>query len=253
MKTSWTKRIIAATTWATLACVMAQEAPPIPPAAPAPDAASDNPLNSRRAVLQNPAAWSIPSTHIALVNIDNSVDADWLESVAQSIEKYVRIPVKVVALEGKPSNPWEAAQSVRTQLSDDAKLFVVLARFSPEVGAPPVLSAPQNGWAVMDVAWMEQGGGDKPERLAKQVWRTLGFSIGCGLQSRPQAVMFPATKPEEIDEALSNNFHPQNLAVLDMMSQKLGLERIQLKSREELEAMGLLPLRVETSPEGGKQ
>ena len=65
--------------------------------------------------------------------------------------------------------------------------------------------------------------------MRKQIHRALGFAAGAGLQSAPQAIMYTAVTPEDLDHALSSNYHPDNARVIRTMAMAFGMQSIEMK------------------------
>ncbi len=219
------------------------------PAPAAPDAAAAKPARPRRvhpmaALMANPAAWVEPEHFIAVVNEGGAADAAWLAEFVPTVEKYCQLRLQVVELDAAPdASPASLVARARAAAGDKARAFLVLA----DDFAEPIVTAPGCGWAVMSPAWVnadKSADADKVrDRLGKQFYRALGLMFGAGFRIEREAVLRDAATPAALDEALSRNFHPQNLSVVQAVAQRLGLEMRHLKSREELESMGLLPPR----------
>lgn len=229
----------------------AEDAPAAPVVGTATGASTAKPRGPSPAALalfRNPDAWIVPATHVAFVNHRGAVDAAWLDELAATLQRELRMAVKVVPSDAEGvADSLALAGQVRAALPAEAKVFVVLTRLAGD----PVLASPQKGWAVMNVDWVNAAPADeakRKERMAKQVYRALGFALGAGLRMEPQAVMHPAASPLDLDSALSHNYHPQNLSVVLTMAKALGVEAIRMKPRAELEALGLLPPRKPAGP-----
>lgn len=227
------------------------------PAPAAPDAAKPAPprrVHPMAALMANPAAWVEPEHFIAVVNEGGAADAAWLAEFLPAVEKYCQLRLQIVELDAAPdASPAALLARARAAAGDNARAFLVLA----DDFAEPILTAPGSGWAVMSPAWVtaDKSADDAKtrDRLGKQFYRALGLMFGAGFRIEREAVLRDAPTPAALDEALSRNFHPQNLAVVQAVAQRLGLEMRRLKSRSELEAMGLLKPREpkpEPAPEG---
>ncbi len=227
---------------------LAADAPVAGPAVPdAGDAAGPKParrVHPMAALMNNPDAWTEPEFGIALVNEGGAVDEAWLEAFTPGLARYCQLRFDVVPLEA----------------ADDASIGALLARakaaagekdkawivFSDDV-AEPIVTAPGSGWAILSPAWVRaDAGADKDktaERMGKQLYRALGLAFGAGYRLEPQAVLRDAPTPQSLDEALSKNFHPQNLSIVQAVAARMGIQTRRLKPRAELERLGLLPPR----------
>lgn len=232
-----------------LATVLAALAVPAQESAAAPDSAEKAPARPRRvhpmaAAMANPAAWIEPEHFIAVVNEGGAADPAWLAEFVPTAAKYCQLRMEVVALDAEPdASPAALLARARAVAGDKARAFVVLA----DDFAEPVITAPGSGWAVMSPAWVRgdaSADAEKTrERMGKQFYRALGLAFGAGFRIEREAVLRDAPTPASLDEALSRNFHPQNLSVIQTVAKRLGLEMRRLKPRAELESMGLLPTR----------
>ena len=220
------------------------------PAPAAPDAAAAKPPRPRRvhpmaALMANPAAWVEPEHFIAVINEGGAADAAWLAEFLPSVEKYCQLGLKVVEIDAEPdASPAALVARARAAADDKARAFLILA----DDFAEPIVTAPGSGWAVMSPAWVnadkEADAEKTKDRMGKQFYRALGLMFGAGFRIEREAVLRDAATPAALDEALSRNFHPQNLSVVQAVAQRLGLELRHMKSRAELEEMGLLKPRA---------
>ena len=231
-----------------LAVVLAAFAAPAQEPA-APDSAAQTPARPRRvhpmaALMANPAAWNEPEHFIAVVNEGNAADPAWLADFVPSVVKYCQLRMEIVTLDAAPdASPAALLDRARAAAGDKALAFIILA----DDFAEPVITAPGSGWAVMSPAWVRSDTSvdeeKMHERMGKQFYRALGLAFGAGFRIEREAVLRDAPTPASLDEALSRNFHPQNLSVIQTVAKRMGIEMRSLKPRSELEAMGLLPPR----------
>ena len=220
--------------------------PPSQPDKPTPPA--EEPAKAPRrvhpmaALMANPAAWNEPEHYIAVVNEGFSVDAAWLAEFLPNVAKYCQLRFEIVDIE-KADDASPAALLARTKAAagDMARGFLVLSDDLEE----PIVTAPGSGWAIMNPSWVLSDttvDAEKAnERMGKQFYRTLGLAFGAGYRLEKEAVLRDAPTPQSLDEALSRNFHPQNLAIVQSVAERMGLELRKLKKRSELEALGLIP------------
>ena len=217
-------------------------------------APSDTPSDPKATVLENPATrpvsptWIVPETHIAFVNVNDTVDSEWLQELAASMQRQLLLSIKPIPLNVESvGDALTLYATVRKELSDDAKMVVVIAKMGNAKDGIPILAAPQNGWAVMDADWVTSVKADKATtdtRMRKQLHRALGFAAGTGMQSAPQAIMYAASVPEDLDNALSSNYHPDNVTVIKSTAKAKGIEAIRIQPRS-----GRQPKPAETAKE----
>lgn len=229
------------------------------PAPAAPDAGAAKPARPRRvhpmaALMANPDAWVEPEHFIAIVNEGGAADAAWLAEFVPTVGKYCQLRLEIVEIAAEPdASPAALVARARAAAGDKARAFLVLADDFSE----PIVTAPGSGWAVMSPAWVtadkEADAEKTKDRMGKQVYRALGLMFGAGFRIEREAVLRDAATPAALDEALSRNFHPQNLSVVQQVAQRMGIEQRHLKPRSEQEALGLIPPRAPKpapAPEG---
>ena len=197
------------------------------------------------ALMANPAAWVEPEHFIAVVNEGGAVDPAWLAEFVPGIAKYCQLRFEVIEIAAEADvSPAVLVARARAAAGENALAFLVLANDF----ADPVVTAPGSGWAVVNPTWVRGGETVDEEkirdRMGKQLYRALGLAFGAGFRIEHEAVLRDAPTPASLDEALSRNFHPQNLSVIQSVAQRMGLELRHLKPREELESMGLLKPRT---------
>lgn len=196
------------------------------------------------AVMANPAAWNEPEFFIAIVNEGGVVDSAWLTDFISKTIRYCQLRFEIVDIDAAEDVSYTALlERAKTAAGGKAKGFIVFSKDLKE----PVLAAPGLGWAILNPDWVtadKDADAEKTnERMGKQFYRALGMAFGAGFRLEKEAVLRAAATPQQLDEALSRNLHPQNLAIIQAVAQSLGIEQRKLKPREELEKMGLIPPR----------
>lgn len=249
------KRLVCLLIFSAVVSATAQEAPaPAAEApAPAPEAASA-PKPMRRvhpmaAVMNNPDSWIEPEFGIALVNEGGAVDEAWLAEFVPGLARYCQMRFDIVSLEAADdASPAALLARAKAAAGEKDKAWII---FSTDLD-DPIVTAPGSGWAIMNPAWVradtEATGEKTAERMGKQLYRTLGLAFGAGYRLEPQAVLRDAATPQAIDEALSKNFHPQNLSVVQAVAARMGIQTRRLKPRAELERLGIIPPRKAPDP-----
>lgn len=217
---------------------LAQEVPP------APEAPVKRPrrMHPMALAMANPAAWNEPEHFIALVHEGDAVDAEWLKGFVPGLIKDCQLRFEVVALEAKDdASPSALLARAKEAAGEKARAWILFTTDMEE----PIVTAPGSGWAMLNPAWVRGDGSADEEtykvRMGKQLYRALGLAFGAGFRLEPEAVVRDAATPAALDEALSKNFHPQNLSVVQSIAQRMGLEIRRLKPRSELIKLGILP------------
>ena len=216
---------------------------------PAPAAPAAQPAAPARRGLP-PEAFTTPSNHVALVNVNFAVDQDWLEGQAAAMQRSLMVGVKAVALETKgPLGPIGRDWAMGWFKTDpDAKILVILAEGGD---LPPVLASPYEHWVVMDAGWVKRGGGDAAlvdDRMGKRIYQALGACCGAAYHPEREAVMRYSPTPKSLDDCLSHNFHPLNANAFSIVANAIGLDTIRMRPRQELVELGILKPRGAKKP-----
>ena len=126
---------------------------------------------------------------IVYVNAQSRAPRKWLEENAATFCETAKFAIEVA--DGKFAFPTPKIQG-------EASLFVV-----DDPTLPPLLSAPESRWAMVNVAPLAKGAGEKPQFFAARVQKELtrGFCLLAGAQNSgyPDALIGCVTKPEDLD------------------------------------------------------
>ena len=126
---------------------------------------------------------------IVYVDAQARAPRKWLEQNAATFGAATKLTIEVS--EGKFDFPSPKVQG-------EASLFVV-----DDPALPPLLSAPESRWAMVNVAPLAEGAGEKPQFFAARVQKELtrGFCLLAGAQNSgyPDALVGCMTKPEDLD------------------------------------------------------
>jgi hypothetical protein len=103
-----------------------------------------------------------------------------------------------------------------------ASIIVLVDR----LGEPMLLVAPEERWAVVNVAALE-GSGATVEvlnaRVQKEVWRAFGYLMGAANSSFPGCVMRTVNKPEDLDLLKMNKLSPEPLMKIMSQATAMGI------------------------------
>ena len=127
---------------------------------------------------------------IVFVNAQKAAPVGWIESIADTYAKRLRI--EVVVKDGYFAFPSPAIQG-------DLSLFII-----DDPAMPPVLFAPESRWAMVNVSGLRKGEGTKQEvfemRCRKEFIR--GFALLAGAQSSNYggSLMLPVTDASDLDK-----------------------------------------------------
>ena len=126
---------------------------------------------------------------IVYVNAQTRAPRKWLEQNAETFGEATKFAIEVVDGRFDFQTP---------QIRGEASLYIV-----DDEKLPPILSAPESRWAMVNVAPLAKGAGEKPQFFAARVQKELtrGFSLLAGAQNSgyPDALVGCITKPEDLD------------------------------------------------------
>ncbi len=126
---------------------------------------------------------------IVYVNAQARAPRSWLEQNAETFSQTTKFAIEVA--EGKFEFP-------KPTIQGEASLFVV-----DDENLPPLLSAPESRWAMVNVAPLAKGRGEKEQFFAARVQKELtrGFCLLAGAQNSgyPDALVGCITKAEDLD------------------------------------------------------
>ena len=127
---------------------------------------------------------------IVYVNAQKRAPEKWLTDNAEVFKKSTKFAIETAQGEFSFPNP---------KIQGDASLFVV-----DDEKLPPLLSAPESRWAMVNVAPLAKGAGEKPQFFAARVQKELtrGFCLLAGAQNSgyPEALVGCITAPEQLDK-----------------------------------------------------
>lgn len=126
---------------------------------------------------------------IVYVNAQKRAPRSWLEQNATTFAEATKFAIEVT--DGEFSFP-------SPQIQGQATLFVI-----DDENMPPLLSAPESRWAMVNIAPLTKGAGAKPQFFAARVQKELtrGFSLLAGAQNSgyPDALVGCITKSSDLD------------------------------------------------------
>ena len=152
-----------------------------------------------------------------VLNAQRMVPAEAVASVVGALDRSIRVQAKVVSAEGV------TAGSVGAEI---AKAGGVLGVALVEGGGPSLLVAPEDGWAVVDVASLAQ---DKPgaatlaARVRKETLRAFAFVSGGAYVARGEPLMRDVRKPRDLDASDLESFGIEEIVHLRQSVTSYGL------------------------------
>lgn len=126
---------------------------------------------------------------VVYVNAQKKAPTNWLKQNADVFAANTKIQIDVE--EGAFSFP-------NPKIHGEASLYVI-----DDPAMPPLLSAPESRWAMVNVAPLATGAGEKPQFFAARVQKELtrGFCLLAGTQTSnyPNSLLGCVTKPADLD------------------------------------------------------
>ncbi len=127
---------------------------------------------------------------VTYINAQSKVPQDWLGANATRFAEEIKIDVNVVEGEFNFANP---------QTVGEATLFVI-----DDVNMPSLLIAPEQHWAMINVAPLATGRGEKETFLRARVEKELtrGFCMLCGATASnyPKSITGCVTNSDQLDK-----------------------------------------------------
>lgn len=194
----------------------APKAPFLPPMRKADPAALSNMLAKTGGILSTPASG--PS--ILFLNAQTRVPGTAVREPLNQIEKLLRLPCVV---RDQPSAEPVAA-AVKSVADANVAAVIVIG---DSTGYPPLLLAPENRWALVNVAAL--GGADVPadrlaDRLQKEIVRAFGMLLGSACSTSEGCVLKPVLRPEDLDALKAKNLSVEPMNKILSYVQRLGVK-----------------------------
>ena len=114
--------------------------------------------------------------------------------------------MNIVLKDGVLSFSAPDVQKTKDALGVEAVLFIV-----DDATLPSILLAPENHWAVLNIAVLLQGAPSPDvleKRMRREMWRVFGQLLGSADCSYRNCVLVPVTSMEQIDSMKANMFCP---------------------------------------------
>ena len=151
---------------------------------------------------------------IVFVNAQKSAPREWIEKNAASFRGATKLTIEVE--DGTFALP-------SPKISGQASLFVV-----DDAALPPLLLAPENRWAMVNVAPLKRGAGEKEAFFGARVQKELarGFCLLTGAQDSryPNSLIGCITDTERLDDFTDNRMPIDVLARIKGYVKGYGLE-----------------------------
>jgi len=161
-----------------------------------------------------------PGPVVVFRNAQRAVDGALVDQTAEAFSRATRLPVSVVeqAIEGEPV-------AAMAGVLADKKSGVVIALVD-RAGQPSLLVAPENRWAIVNVAALKDKGVSPEvlrERVGKELWRAAGYVLGAAHSNFEHCVLKPVLAPQDLDGLKAKTLCPEPFGQMTQQAQKLGI------------------------------
>ena len=174
---------------------------------------------------------------ILFLNTQTRVAAEVMSTVTDQVSKNLSLPV---ASKVNPSA--EPVAEALNALSDKGTAAVVVIADTP--GYPSLLVAPENRWALVNVAALG-GAGVTAETLAdrtqKEVWRAFGYLMGAANSNFEHCLLKPVLDPTDLDALKAKVVCPEPFNKIMTYAEKLGMKPQRTTTYRKAVEEGLAP------------
>lgn len=144
---------------------------------------------------------------LALINVENVVDQEVLNLVAQEMQKGLLF--SIVATNERPAN---AGLVIEIKDSDYPASMI---------------TAPENGYGMLNVRTLKMDSPSKEKlnrRLTQQIWRTTILTLGGGYDIEPRCLMKPFATVQELDACSSTCACPMSYTAAVSGAARFGVK-----------------------------
>jgi len=154
---------------------------------------------------------------IRFVNLQQSVSLPVLEHATELIKNSARVPASVMNKTGKDLTVVKETKALPETLA------VIVIREAP--GEPALLVAPEEMWAMVNVAALKEGASQEvlDARTQKEMWRAVGYLVGVANSVSATTMMSPVEKPLELDAITAQMLNAENLIKVQQNAVKKGV------------------------------
>jgi hypothetical protein len=173
---------------------------------------------------------------VRFVNLQQSVSLPALEQATELIKNSAGVSASVMNKTGK-----DVAVVKETKALPDT-LAVVVIREVP--GEPALLVAPEEMWAMVNVAALKQGVSQDvlDARTQKEMWRAVGYLLGVANSASATTLMSPVEKPSELDAITSQRLNMENLIKVQQNAVKKGVTPARMSTYKKACEEGWAPM-----------
>ena len=154
-----------------------------------------------------------------LVNSQNVVPSADLDSAVKTIDRQANILTQIVSVENV------GCENIKDAIiKANGVLGVAVIE---DANLPALLTAPEDGWALVNVAKLKQGSPSAVKlaaRVRREVLRAFGFISGGAYAGRGDYVMTCVTRPEELDSIIREEYGLTTLKMLPITLPVYGIK-----------------------------
>lgn len=233
---------------ALIACCTTLAAQPAPKVPAAPGATQTTAANAPHAMdattLSNMLARTggmlqVPNAgpSIRFLNTQTRVSSAAIVEVPDQINKILRLST---TLQDCPSA--EPVTEAQKALADKNTVAVVVLADTP--GYPSLLVAPENRWALVNVAALSGdgvSGAVLAERVQKETWRAFGYLMGAANSTFEHCLLKPVFAPADLDALKMKSLCPEPFSKIMFQAMKLGMKPAKMVSYRKAVEEGWAP------------
>lgn len=183
-----------------------------------------NLVQMREAVLRRTGGFVVAPAAgrgIRFVDVNSGIQEATFKKLTEAISSGPRFAVTLE--KGTPSKKY---------MPDDKSGAVVV--FVDDASSPmTILTAPEQGWASLNVAPLKSDSPDKErfhKRVCKETWRALVYMLGGGNNQMPACIMKSCAGVRDIDALKMEQPSPEPFREMSLSAKKLGLAQARLTS-----------------------
>jgi len=196
-------------------------------------AARSNMLARTGGMIQAPSEGPV----VLFLNTQSRVNANAIGTVTDQIRAILQLPITITAKRSK-----EPVTEALAALTDTNTAVVVVIADSP--GYPSLLIAPENRWAMVNVAALN-GADVTAETLAdrtlKEVWRAFGYLMGAAHSNLEHCLMKSVLTPADLDALKTQTLSPEPFIKIMGHAQKMGITPTRITTYRKAVAEGWAP------------
>lgn len=173
-------------------------------------------MEARARVYADGGLVQAPSTGptIRIVLAGECVKGEALASMCEAIRQTAQFPVRVESVK-------------RTMDAKDDPDAVVNVYLVSDKGGPALLVAPEDSWAVVNVAALAKDAAGEEQfllRVEKELWRALAYAMGAADSQIQPCVMRDIKKPSDLDNYKVKVVSPEPLHKMMYFASRRGLK-----------------------------